>query len=67
VTKVNINSSTHQVEVEHDGPLDDVIAATRKLWNDTIGSRDGFAGPALGFQAERRGTPGLYPMDIDGK
>ncbi len=53
VTKVNINGHSHQVEVEHDGDLNEVVAVARKLWETTVQPEYGPAGPGLGFQGER--------------
>ena len=67
MAKVNINGHSHQVEVEHDGELDTVIAAAKKLWRDTVQPVRGPAGPAFGYQAERAGSRDLYGMDADGR
>lgn len=66
MAKVNINGHSHQVEVEHDGELDTVIAAAKKLWRDTV-QPERPAGPAYGFSAERAGARDLYGMDADGR
>jgi hypothetical protein len=50
VTKVNINGAGHQVEIDHDGPLDYVIDHARKLWEQT--KPDDSAGAAYGFTAQ---------------
>jgi hypothetical protein len=34
--KVNINGHSHQVEIEAEGTLEDVIAAARQLWAETL-------------------------------
>jgi hypothetical protein len=66
VPKVNINGAYHQVTIEHDGDLDTAIRAARKLWKQTAPKPGGTAGPAFGFQPERRDTPNLYSTDADG-
>lgn len=67
MTKVNINGHSHQVEVDHDGDLDEVIGAAKKLWEQTVQPQRGPAGPAYGFTAELRGAADLNPMDADGR
>ena len=67
MTKVNINGHSHQVEIEHDGELAQVVRAARKLWRDTLQPEQGPAGPAFGFSAENRMGRDLYPMDADGR
>lgn len=68
MTKVNINGHSHQVEIEHDGELAQVVRAARKLWRETLQPPpSGSAGPAFGFVAEKRASRDLYPMDADGK
>jgi hypothetical protein len=67
MAKVNINGHSHQVEVEHDGELDTVIAAAKKLWTDTVTPEQGPAGPAFGFQGDRAGSRELFSMDLDGR
>jgi hypothetical protein len=64
--KVNINGHSHQVEIEADGDLRDVVDTARTLWNQTVQPERGPAGPAFGFSAEIRGTGQLYAMDADG-
>ena len=65
--KVNINGHYHQVEIEHDGDLDTAVRAARKLWRQTAPKPGGSAGPAFGFQAERRDVQNLYGADADGR
>jgi hypothetical protein len=53
VTRVNINSTGHQVEVDHDGAdLSYVVEKAQKLWRETRPDEKG-PGPAYGFSAER--------------
>lgn len=67
MAKVNINGHSHQVEVEHDCDLDQVIAAAEGLWRRTVQPETGPAGPAFGFIAELRGAGTLYGMDADSR
>lgn len=67
MTKVNINSANHQVEIEHEGAeLAHIVRAARKLWRQTVPPTRG-EGPAYGFSADRRGAPDLYGTDADGR
>lgn len=52
-TRVNINGSSHQVEIQHDGQTDltYVVEKAQKLWDETKPADPG-AGPAFGFQAQ---------------
>lgn len=67
MTKVNINGAYHQVEIDHDGDLAEVVKVARALWRSTLPKSTSGAGPAFGFQAERRDQRNLYGMDADGK
>lgn len=51
--KVNIHGHSHQVEVEAEGELHDVVEVARKLWEATFQPERGPAGPAYGFSMER--------------
>lgn len=52
MTRVNINGSNHQVEVQHEGgDLAYVIEKTRKLWDETKPEVEP-PGPAYGFSAQ---------------
>lgn len=63
MTKVNINGSNHQVEVDHDGgDLTYVVEKAQKLWNDTKPSDR--PGPAYGFTAEREQRAGGFAWNM---
>lgn len=65
MTKVNINGHSHQVEIDHDGDLHDVVSAAKALFEQTVQPRTGPAGPAYGFQADLRGNADRLGMDAD--
>lgn len=54
MTTVNINSVGHQVIVEHDGPIDEVIAKARDLFEATRHhASEQRPGAAMGFVASQ--------------
>ncbi len=77
MTKVNINGHDHQVEIDGgDSPLEDVAAAARQLWRDTL-QPEQRPGPAGAGQVNERrnGTTGFawqlgggeqLPVNADG-
>lgn len=59
MTRVNINGANHQVEVDHDGPLDYVIEHAQKLWEATR-QPDADPGSASGYAAQVRLPTGFH-------
>lgn len=52
MTRVNINGTSHQVEVDHQGgDLAYVIEKAQKLWDETK-PQDTGPGPAFGYSAQ---------------
>jgi hypothetical protein len=57
MSRVDINGEHHQVVIEADAPLNELVDAARKLWDDTRQTQPHRLGPAsAGFTAERSPT-----------
>jgi len=67
MTKVDINSTYHQVTIEGEGTIDQLAELAMKVYDKTWRPLEPIRSGGTGFTTERREVQNLYKMDADGK